>query len=303
MDRSSPAGASARGSTDAETERVCAISCTHARGVCTGSDVLFATADLRSRGFSRRAIAAAVAHGDLVAVRRGVYARPEVCRTYLTAVAHGGVPGCVSAARHRGLWVLEDSDVSHVWLPARHQYAHPGCACRTHSDELAAVSRFALPRVPQILRQILGCRGVEEFFVALESALRQSMLTSDELAWLRVHVTAEARTAMDLARADADSGLESLLRWRLRHLGLDIRTQVRVAGVGVVDALIGDRLLIEVDGRAGHVGVAERHKDLMRDATAAIWGYRTLRFDYAMVVHDWDVVEAAILGQLAALGS
>jgi hypothetical protein len=27
----------------------------------------------------------------------------------------------------------------------------------------------------------------------------------------------------------------------------------------------------------------------------------TLRFDYALIVHDWDLVEAAIVGMLATL--
>lgn len=38
-----------------------------------------------------------------------------------------------------------------------------------------------------------------------------------------------------------------------------------------------------------------RHKDLVRDANAALWGHVTLRFDYAMIVHDWDLVERAIV--------
>ncbi len=37
----------------------------------------------------------------------------------------------------------------------------------------------------------------------------------------------------------------------------------------------------------------------MRDAQAAAWGFVTLRFDYAMVVHDWPTVEAAILGHVS----
>ena len=110
------------------------------------------------------------------------------------------------------------------------------------------------------------------------------------------------REALSQARADADSGLESLLRWRLRRHRLRVRTQRRVTCVGVVDALIGDRLLVETDGVAGHDEPSHRHKDLVRDARAAMWGLFTLRFDYAMVVHDWELVEAAILGALHALG-
>jgi hypothetical protein len=80
-----------------------------------------------------------------------------------------------------------------------------------------------------------------------------------------------------------------------------VQTQRTVVGVGRVDLLIGDRLLIEADGVDNHDGPSHRHKDLVRDANAAAWGLVTLRFDYALIVHDWDLVEAAIVGMLATL--
>lgn len=49
---------------------------------------------------------------------------------------------------------------------------------------------------------------------------------------------------------------------------------------------------------ANHHGEAKRHNDLTRDANAASCGYVTLRFDYALVVHDWELVESAVLGAL-----
>lgn len=257
-------------------------------------------AELRARGFGYPWVRAALHGGAISRVRRGVYARPWACRDLWHATAHGGTLACVSAARHRGLWVLADATEVHVWLPSGHCYDHDGCECVEHWDDGRSGIGTAVPPLRQILRQILHCRGVEEFFVVLESALRQQRADADDLRWLRRHTNAAAREAIDLARPDADSGLESLLRWRLRHLGLSVRTQVAVFGVGRVDAVIGDRLLIEVDGRDNHEGVRMRHKDLVRDANAAIWGYTTLRFDYSLVVHDWDLVEAAILG---ALGS
>ena len=39
-----------------------------------------------------------------------------------------------------------------------------------------------------------------------------------------------------------------------------------------------------------------RHKDLVRDASLPP-GYETLRFDSALVLHDWPTVEAAIVAQ------
>lgn len=127
------------------------------------------------------------------------------------------------------------------------------------------------------------------------------MIDSAGMRWLRRHSNARMREALAFARTDADSGLESLLRWRLRRHGLSVRTQVRVFGVGRVDVLIDDRLIVETDGRENHEGPLLRHKDLVRDANAASWGYVSLRFDDAMVVHDWELVEAAILGAVGVL--
>jgi very-short-patch-repair endonuclease len=261
--------------------------------------------ELRASGLSRAAIAAQLAGLRLTRLRRGVYAWTTACEDACTAASHGGRMACITAARHRGLWTLDQGDGVHVWMRAHgHRSPHdgPDCGCIAHWDagEPAGRDAFGIPSTPRILRQVLACRGVEEFFVALESALRQRMLTPDGLAWLRAHTNDEARTALELARSDADSGLESLLRWRLRRWGLPIRTQARIPSVGVVDVLIGDKLLIEADGVENHDAGPLRHKDLARDANAAAWGYVTLRFDYALIVHDWDLVERAILGQLAA---
>lgn len=104
------------------------------------------------------------------------------------------------------------------------------------------------------------------------------------------------------ARADADSGLESLVRLRLHRLGIRLRTQVWIPTVGEVDFVVGERLIVEADGEANHGGSGLRAKDLRRDASAAALGYQTLRFTYAMIVHDWQAVEAAIVGALRAHG-
>lgn len=252
---------------------------------------------LRTAGLSRRRIETAVATGGLVRIRRGIYARRGTCADVRVAAAHGGVPACISAARHLGLWVLADDDRVHVWLGGHgHRHVHEGCACIEHWDADAEDS--AVPAVPRILRQILRCRGVEAFFVALESAMHQQLITRTGIAWLRAAGTEAAREAIAFARADAESGLESLFRWRMRDIGVRMRSQVTIVSVGRVDFLVGERLIVELDGAANHDGSSHRHRDLVRDAHAAAWGYVTLRFDYALVVHDWETVRLAILGHL-----
>src|SRR5690606_34658000 len=61
----------------------------------------------------------------------------------------------------------------------------------------------------------------------------------------------------------ADAGTETYLRSRLRWLKLRILIQIWVAGHRV-DALIGDRLVLQIDGKH-HVG-AQRSEDIRHDA-------------------------------------
>ncbi|MDR7190272.1 very-short-patch-repair endonuclease [Microbacterium sp. BE35] len=268
--------------------------------MCTASPPAVTTyRELRASGLSRSKIAAALADGSLISARRGVYERRGVCADIKTAAAHGGWVVCVSAAQHLGLWVAEHGGGLHVGLRAHGRaYSHPDCSCVVHWSDQDDVTRgaFGVPSVRVVLRQILRCQGLEAFFVALESALRRRTLSNTDLDWLRRGTNADAREAITFARSDADSGLESLLRWRLRRRGLRVRTQQSITSVGRVDFVIGERLIVEVDGAPNHDSESHRHKDLVRDANAAAWGFVTLRFDYALVVHDWDTVELAILG-------
>ncbi|MFH8249376.1 DUF559 domain-containing protein [Microbacterium sp. B2969] len=201
--------------------------------------------------------------------------------------------------------MLADDTAVHVWLRgdghARPHGEDPECGCVAHWDDGPTGLAFGIPPVTRVLHQVLLCFGIEEFFVCVESALRRGLLTAQDLDWLRENTNRDARRALDLVRWDADSGLESLLRWRLRRHGLRVRTQVSIPSTGRVDLLIGDQLIIEADGDGNHDGESHRHRDLVRDANAAMWGYSSLRFDYAMIVHDWDLVERAILATLITL--
>lgn len=258
---------------------------------------------LRASGMNRAAIDRAVRAGTLSRIRRGLYRCAELCGPVLSAAEHGGVLGCVSAARHLGLWLLdEDDEKVHVSMGTHSRTHHQECGCVAHWDEddTAAAADAGLATVTRLLRQMLSCSGVAAFFPALESARRKDLIGEEGLVWLRENTNTRGRDAVDFSRSDADSGLESLFRWQLRDLAAILRCQVEVASVGRVDFLIGDRLIVEIDGRENHAGQDKRHKDLVRDANAAAWGYITLRFDYALIVHDWDSVEAAVRGLVEA---
>jgi very-short-patch-repair endonuclease len=249
--------------------------------------------ELGEHGVDSRSLRRAVETGTVTRIRPGVYADPSLSAPIRSALRHGGVLACVSVARQLGLWVLPLDDVVHVSLPPHgHAHPHEGCRCVQHWNALES-SRTAVSLIDALL-QIRGCHGEDAFFATLESALHAGVLDEVGRDALRERMTESARWLVDLARSDADSGLESLLRLRLHRLGLELHTQMEVPGVGRVDFVVGDRLIIEVDGMAGHDDEPSRHKDRLRDAVAAAHGYLTIRFDYALVVHDWPIVEDAV---------
>lgn len=256
------------------------------------------TSELRRQGVSAAELTRAVRAGEVVRPRQGVYALADTSERLLHAASHGGTIGCCEAGALHGLWILEVPAEHHVWMGDSGTPRSACENCRLHWD--AGQARVGiLPPVANVLLQIAECADEDTFFAALESALRRSLLAPGDLAWLWKHVPVESRWLLAFARSDADSGLESLIRLRLHRIGIRLRTQVEIAGVGEVDLLVGARLIIEADGRENHQREKERAKDLYRDAAAAASGYTTLRFTYAMIVHDWELVEKAVLGAIS----
>ncbi|WP_456284877.1 endonuclease domain-containing protein [Microbacterium sp. JZ101] len=251
---------------------------------------------LRMAGASARDIRRALVTGSIWKVRAGVYATPDVSADIVTAARHGGALCCASALAQLGVWVL-DADAIHVAMgPHGRQREHAGCACIPHWDEGA--TGFGRVDIVRALVQLARCQGDEAFFAAFESAWHRGLLSRRDRLAVRARLDARQRRLVDAARSDSESELESLLRIRLLRMGIVLRCQVRIRTVGRVDFVVGDRIILEVDGRENHDGESHRHRDLVRDANAAALGYRTLRFDYALVIHNWPRVERAIVGAL-----
>lgn len=60
-----------------------------------------------------------------------------------------------------------------------------------------------------------------------------------------------------------------MARLRLRRKGLDVTVQAHVAGLGHVDLLVGNRLVVEVDSREHHTGHDNYVEDRRRARVAA----------------------------------
>ncbi|WP_300265579.1 DUF559 domain-containing protein [Microbacterium sp.] len=252
---------------------------------------------LQDLGFARRTLSRLVGRGEILRIRDGVFAVAPINSDVHAATAHGGALTCASVLRMLNIWVLDVPEVPHVWLGAdNHRHPHDGCVCVSHFYR----GRPPLGRVDleTALLHFRRCAGDEAFFAAFESAWKLRLLSKAARSRIRAALPASVRWLIDIARADADSGLESLLRLRLHILGITLRCQVVIRDVGKVDFVVGGRLILEADGKENHASETKRHKDRVRDAAASALGYETLRFDYAQIVHDWTTVQKAIVAAL-----
>ncbi|WP_162138706.1 endonuclease domain-containing protein [Gordonia hirsuta] len=247
--------------------------------------------ELRAAGRSRRGIEEALGTGELRRLRRSWYAVKEADAQVVAAVAGGGVLSCVSALRRHQVWVPEADPESPERVHTRgNSQAHRRRSdlCTQHGRPEPEVS--AVDQVPIALRHAVRCVNDETFVVLCDSVLNRGLMTRSALTGMFQAAPPPVGRLLNLVDAGAQSGLETMGRLRLKAMGLRVRTQVQIPGIGRVDALVGDRLIVEFDGRTHHSDQESFAGDRRRDRVAVVNGYLVLRLTYADVVRGWPAV-------------
>jgi very-short-patch-repair endonuclease len=252
-------------------------------------------ATLRGAGVPRRAIEQAVTAQVLIRPRNGWVALPEADPLLVAAARTGVVLSCLTQAERLGLWVLSDGAV-HVAAPPHRHVGAVRDSTRVHW------SRPLVPRHPDalidpienVLAVVARCQPHERALAVWESALRQGLVTRESMR--RMPLPTVARSLLEGCSLHSDSGLETFIPVRLRFLRLPIRQQVWLAG-HPVDFLIGDRLVLQIDG-GHHVG-HQRRSDIAHDAHLTLLGYHVIRIDYAQVMTRWVDVHDVIVRAVA----
>lgn len=244
------------------------------------------TAQLRAAGLSRLRFKA----HDWLTVRRGWYACRSADPQVVRAVSAGGVLGCASVLRRCRVWVPDSA--LHIRYSSRARRSRAGVrSCQPYRLDPPIVG--AVDPLDIAVASAANCLDAEGIVVVLDSMLNKGMI---EFADARSIVAASRFAHLDLAgRCDAgsESGTETIIRLRLRARGIHIRTQVHIPGVGRVDFLIGDRLIVEADSREHHL--PRYQADRTRDRVAISLGFLVIRLTYEDVVYRWDIVVADIL--------
>ncbi|WP_202566506.1 endonuclease domain-containing protein [Agreia sp. COWG] len=150
-----------------------------------------------------------------------------------------------------------------------------------------------------MLAHLFRCQPRENVIVSLDSALRGGHILRPELRDIVRQLPAKYAEYLDLVDMSSESGLETKARLRLRAHNIPYRTQVRISRVGHVDLLIGERLVLELDGEAWHSGPLAYAEDRRRDLELLRQGFLVMRLSFSQVMNQWNLVEAVITSMVA----
>lgn len=246
---------------------------------------------MRRSRLPTRAVRQSVSAGRLVVPRRGLVALPELDEAVLHALRCGGVLSCASAAAAHGLEVLSPVTQVHVTVPRGvHPARAPGVVVHRRDVPVDGYATSLARAAADCTR----CLEPVPALVVVESALRAGVTTDDVLAQLTGRGSGAGRRVVEQADPRSGSGGETVARVALTDAGLEVASQVAIAGVGRVDLLVEGRLVVEVDGYAYHSDYQQFSLDRRRDAALLSLGLLVVRFTWRDVVRDPQSVVATV---------
>lgn len=298
------------------------------------SQGLVTSAQLVEAGVSRPALSRARNAGQVVRVRRGVYAEQDLpplprhlvtntgvapeyvadVRAVLLALGRNAAAGGRTAAALYGWALLVEPRLVEVVLT--HGWDLRAKGLRARQRRSAARSRVrVLPgtvrlRMTAPVQTVVDCAlelPLLEAVVVCDSALRARAVTIDQLRRASVALPGvggarQLRRVLELCDPRSGSVLESVLRVRLVLGGIGgfttqavLETLPRVLRVDF--CFEEQRLVIETDGARWHADTA---RDQARDNRLAVLGWRVLRVTWAQVLHEPEQVLADVHAALAA---
>lgn len=253
------------------------------------------TADLARAGFSRSQLNRALAEGTIMRILRGHYGTPQDASAHRAARELGAKLTCVSAAPSYGLWTLVPAQCLHLCVGHRAtppgSVAHGRCRHPRHP-------RLPVVGLADVLIHALHCLPELEALVMVQCAVGRGDIS---LPFLRGKLggnrNSRARSVLDLVIPRADSLLEVLANTVFLRAGLHVRRHVQIPGVGEVDFLVEDCVIVETDGES-HLEPRQVKKDRGRNNASQTGGYLVLRFGYDLVVHHPERMLAQVMAVL-----
>ncbi|WP_440711031.1 endonuclease domain-containing protein [Herbiconiux sp. YIM B11900] len=266
------------------------------------------TVQLQMRGARMVDISRALRAGSIERIRVGWVALPGAPAKVMRAVRVGGRLSCVSVLLEEKIWCAHDRRL-HVrvapgarGLSAPHDRAVPlgnperwGVVIhRSHRAYGLDEPEGPVDSFEWSLLHAIGCQSKGDAIVTLDSALNNKRISRTALEFLMSELPSSYRRYLDLVDESAQSGLETKARLGLHRFNIPYRSQVEIGDAGFVDLLVGDRLVIELDGREFHSSDEAYEEDRRRDLILHELGYKVIRLTYDQVMDEWGRVVALI---------
>ncbi|KQR73552.1 hypothetical protein ASF98_22290 [Arthrobacter sp. Leaf337] len=238
---------------------------------------------LVASGFQRVELEAAVTTGLLFRPLRGVYSTGTADDGVVAAFRSNGLLTCISAAAHYNLWTLHPAQAFHLscgnGVPKPGVVDHSPCTHPKHPS-------LPVAGLADVLLHALRCLPELDALVMVQCAAQRGDITGEFLLKkLPGKRNGRARAVLGLLIPRADSILEILAHTHFVRAGLKVRMHVELPGVGEVDCLVDDWLVVELDG-ASHFEPRQIKKDNRRSRASILGGRLTLRYYYDDVVHN-----------------
>ncbi|KHL03500.1 hypothetical protein LK10_08690 [Sinomonas humi] len=250
--------------------------------------------DLLSRGVAEREVRAAVVRGELVLVRKGLYALPKADPVFVAARRTRSLLTCASAAGFYGLWTLTAQGRFHLF---RQTGGDPPDAVIHRGTWVPPDAYAPVAGLADVVLHAVRCLPELEALLIAESAMHRGLSMDFIRERLPGNRNGPARAVLDLVDSGSESPIETLARVHLRRAGFRVDTQVEIDGVGWVDSLVEGWLILELDGKS-HEERAQREKDRRRDRAAQLRGHPVFRYGYADIVHRPEVFVAEVARML-----
>ena len=265
--------------------------------------------DLALDRTSRRALRDLVEEGAVVE-RGGVVFAPGTDWPLIACRMLGGLLTCHSALAYYSLPELPHPGAVHVAIPSSRGRVRPLAGVVVHREPARWPPGMSPPVAPPrlLVARMLRCAEEIPAVVVADAALRRGLVSRAELAaMLRSNRSGGPLGHRRLARCreKARSPIESIARLELEDAGHSVEVGVDVPGVGEVDMLVDDRLLVETDGYQFHSSKGDWSNDRRREqgliAQGRLWV--RLTYDDVMSGRTVPVVEAALNGLRRALST
>ncbi len=254
------------------------------------------TAQLLKAGYSRRDIGRLTDRG-VTQPRRGIILAPDFGQDLAAAVRHNARLTCASAAGHYGLWLRNPPARLHLAC----NHGRGSGFSRHRTSKFDPHPALPLAAVEDVVLHAIGCLPAPASTAIATSAIR---LHGVPLELLKDQLGGDRSRPVLTALRELDLRTESIVEVDAQHLfrtnGIAFDAQVKIPGIGRVDFLIEDFLIVEVDGFAFHSTRKALRQDLARNNASTVNGYAVLRYPPEVIWFNPEQVLAEIRAVLAS---